>query len=30
MLLIGLGVLGRIMSPIIRPILSLLLGGDIM
>jgi Zn-dependent protease len=30
MLLIGLGVLGRIMTPIIRPILSLLLGGDIM
>jgi len=30
MLLIGLGVLGRIMTPIIRPILMLLLGGDIM
>jgi Zn-dependent protease len=30
MLLIGLGFLGRIMSPIIRPLLSLLLGGDIM
>ncbi len=30
LLLIGLGVLGRIMGPIIRPILSLLLGGDVM
>jgi Zn-dependent protease len=30
MLLIGLGVLGRIMSPVIRPLLALLLGGDIM
>jgi len=30
MLLIGLGVLGRIMTPIIRPLLTLLLGGDIM
>ncbi len=30
MLLIGFGVLGRIMTPIIRPILTLLLGGDIM
>jgi Zn-dependent protease len=30
MLLIGLGVLGRIIGPIIRPILTLLLGGDIM
>jgi len=30
MLLIGLGVLGKIMSPIIRPILAFLLGGDIM
>jgi hypothetical protein len=28
--LIMLGVLGRIIGPIIRPILSLLLGGDIM
>jgi len=30
MLLIGLGVLGRIITPIVRPILMLLLGGDIM
>src|SRR5512147_340939 len=30
MLLIALGVLGRIMTPVIRPILTLLLGGDIM
>ncbi|HYA87813.1 MAG TPA: site-2 protease family protein [Nitrospirota bacterium] len=30
LLLIGFGVLGRIMTPIIRPILMLLLGGDIM
>jgi Zn-dependent protease len=30
LLLIGLGVLGRVMMPIIRPLLSLLLGGDIM
>ena len=30
MLLIGFGVLGRIMTPIIRPLLTLLLGGDIM
>jgi Zn-dependent protease len=30
MLLIMFGVLGRIISPIIRPILSLLLGGDIL
>lgn len=30
MLMIGFGVLGRIMYPIIRPLLSLLLGGDIM
>jgi len=30
MLLIGLGVLGKIMTPILRPLLSLLLGGDIM
>ncbi|MDA8424087.1 MAG: site-2 protease family protein [Nitrospiraceae bacterium] len=30
MLLIGFGVLGRIMTPIIRPLLMLLLGGDIM
>jgi len=28
--LIMLGVLGKIMTPILRPILSLLLGGDIM
>jgi Zn-dependent protease len=30
MLMIALGVLGRIIYPIIRPILTLLLGGDIM
>jgi Zn-dependent protease len=30
MLLIGFGALGRIMGPILRPILSLLLGGDVM
>jgi Zn-dependent protease len=30
MILIALGVLGRIMGPVIRPILTLLLGGDIM
>jgi Zn-dependent protease len=30
MLLIGLGVLGKIMTPILRPLLALLLGGDIM
>jgi Zn-dependent protease len=30
LLLLGLGVLGRIISPVIRPILSLLLGEDIM
>jgi Zn-dependent protease len=30
LLLIGFGVLGRIIYPIIRPILSLLLGGDVM
>jgi Zn-dependent protease len=30
MLLIALGVLGRIMGPVLRPILTLLLGGDIM
>jgi Zn-dependent protease len=30
MLMIGLGLLGRIMYPVIRPILTLLLGGDIM
>jgi Zn-dependent protease len=30
MLLIALGVLGRILGPVIRPILTVLLGGDIM
>jgi Zn-dependent protease len=30
LLLIGFGALGRIIGPVIRPILSLLLGGDIM
>jgi Zn-dependent protease len=30
MVLIGFGILGRILTPIIRPILTLLLGGDIM